>query len=43
MSPILLLVFLISYFTVLVGLSYFTSRGEGSNADFFIANRNSSW
>ncbi|MEK6482180.1 sodium:solute symporter [Catalinimonas sp. 4WD22] len=43
MSPIILLTFLICYFTVLIGLSYLTFRGRDSNADFFIANRNSSW
>ncbi|CAN5918213.1 sodium:solute symporter [soil metagenome] len=43
MSPFVLLSFLIGYFTVLVGISYFTSRGSSDNASFFIANRNAKW
>ncbi|WP_017256871.1 sodium:solute symporter [Pedobacter arcticus] len=43
MSPILLLSFLIIYFAVLIGISYFTSRGSSDNSSFFIANRNSKW
>ena len=43
MSPIILLSFLIGYFTVLVGVAYFTSRNNSDNAAFFIANRNSKW
>ncbi|WPP51919.1 sodium:solute symporter [Catalinimonas niigatensis] len=43
MTPIVLLSFLIIYFAVLIGVSYFTSRKKASNADFFIANRNSKW
>ncbi|MHC2991091.1 sodium:solute symporter [Pontibacter sp. HJ8] len=43
MSPIILLSFLIGYFVVLIGVSYFTSRGSSDNSSFFIANRNSKW
>lgn len=43
MTPVILLSFLIIYFTVLIGISYLTSKGEASNSSFFIANRNSKW
>ncbi|WP_069661165.1 sodium:solute symporter [Arcticibacter eurypsychrophilus] len=43
MSPIVLLSFLIGYFTLLIVVSYFTSRGSSDNSSFFIANRNSKW
>lgn len=43
MSPIILLSFLIGYFAVLIGISYYTSRGASDNSSFFIANRNSKW
>ena len=43
MSPITLLSFLIGYFAVLIGISYFTSKGASDNSSFFIANRNSKW
>lgn len=43
MSPIVLLSFLIVYFTVLIVISYFTSKGSSDNSSFFIANRNSKW
>lgn len=45
MSPTTLLFFLISYFIVLIGIAYFTSRNteDSSNSSFFIANRNSKW
>ncbi len=43
MSPIVLLSFLIGYFAVLIGISYFTSKGASDNSSFFIANRNSKW
>lgn len=43
MSPIILLSFLIGYFAVLIGISYFTSKGASDNSSFFIANRNSRW
>jgi Na+/proline symporter len=42
-SPFLLLSFLIGYFAVLIGISYFTSKGASDNSSFFIANRNSKW
>ncbi len=43
MSPTLLLLFLLVYFSVLVGISYFTSRKSSDNSTFFIANRSSKW
>ncbi|WP_439882080.1 sodium:solute symporter [Pontibacter sp. MBLB2868] len=43
MSPIVLLSFLIGYFAVLIGISYYTSKGASDNSSFFIANRNSKW
>lgn len=43
MSPIILLSFLLGYFALLIGVSYFTSRNNSDNASFFIANRNSKW
>jgi Na+/proline symporter len=42
-SPFILLSFLIGYFTLLIGISYLTSRGASDNSTFFIANRNSRW
>jgi Na+/proline symporter len=43
MPPVVLLIFLISYFVLLIGVSYFTSRNSSDNSSFFIANRNSKW
>ncbi|MEL7587806.1 MAG: sodium:solute symporter [Prolixibacteraceae bacterium] len=43
MSPTILLSFLISYFLVLLVISWFTSRNSSDNSNFFIANRNSKW
>lgn len=43
MTPIVLLSFLIGYFIVLIGISYFTSKNSSDNSSFFIANRNSKW
>lgn len=43
MSPIVLLSFLVIYFAVLLGVSYFTSKGSADNSTFFVANRNSKW
>jgi len=43
MSPIILLSFLLGYFAILVGVSFYTSRNSSDNASFFIANRNSKW
>jgi Na+/proline symporter len=43
MSPLLLLLFIVSYFTVLIGISFLTSRKGADDASFFLANRNSKW
>jgi Na+/proline symporter len=43
MEPIVLLSFIIGYFILLIGVSYFTSRKSSDNSTFFIANRNSKW
>ncbi len=43
MSPLILLSFLISYFGILVLISWFTSRKSADNSTFFIANRSSKW
>lgn len=43
MSPIILLSFLIVYFSVLLGVAYFTSKKSADNATFFVANRNAKW
>lgn len=43
MTPIILLSFLIGYFTLLVGVAYFTSRKKSDNSAFFSANKNSKW
>ncbi|HEV2478883.1 MAG TPA: sodium:solute symporter, partial [Puia sp.] len=43
MSPLLLLLFIISYFTVLIGISFLTSRKPADDSSFFLANRNSKW
>lgn len=43
MTPAILLSFLIVYFTILVGVSYLTSRKKSDNAAFFSANKNSKW
>jgi len=43
MSPIILLSFLIVYFSILVGVAHFTSRKKSDNAAFFSANKNSKW
>ena len=43
MSPAVLLSFLIGYFLILTGISYFTSRKSSDNSTFFTANRNSKW
>jgi Na+/proline symporter len=42
MSPVLLFVFVISYFVVLLGVAWFTGRNS-NNESFFIGNRNSNW
>ncbi|MCY4778482.1 sodium:solute symporter [Sphingobacterium sp. UT-1RO-CII-1] len=43
MSPILLLLFLVVYFGILLGVSYFTTKKTADNATFFVANRDSKW
>lgn len=43
MSPAILLSFLIGYFSLLIIISWFTSRKSSDNATFFIANRSSKW
>jgi Na+/proline symporter len=43
MAPSTLLLFLVGYFVMLIGVSYFTSRKNSDNSTFFIANRNSKW
>jgi Na+/proline symporter len=43
MSPVILLLFLVIYFSVLIVISRFTSKGASDNSSFFIANRNSKW
>jgi Na+/proline symporter len=43
MSPLILLLFIFSYFIVLVGISFLTSRKPADDASFFLANRNSRW
>ncbi len=43
MAPGVLLTFLIGYFLLLIGISYFTSRQTSDNSTFFTANRNSKW
>ena len=43
MSPLILLLFLITYFGVLLSVSYVTSRNTADNATFFVANRNAKW
>jgi Na+/proline symporter len=43
MSPAILVLFLVAYFGVLVGISYFTTRKTADNAAFFVANRDAKW
>jgi Na+/proline symporter len=43
MAPTTLLLFLVIYFSVLIVISYFTSKGSSDNSSFFLANRNSKW
>jgi len=42
LTPILILSIIAGYFALLMGISYFTSRGA-ENEDFFIAGRQSPW
>lgn len=43
MAPGILLSFLLGYFIILLGISYFTSKKSSDNSTFFTANRNSKW
>lgn len=43
MSPLILLAFLLVYFTILLGVSHFTSKNTADNSTFFVANKNSKW
>lgn len=43
MSPLVLLLFIVSYFTVLIGISFLTSLKTADDSSFFLANRNSKW
>lgn len=43
MTPGVLLLFLIVYFSVLLGVAYFTSRKSADNTAFFVANRSAKW
>ena len=43
MSPLILLLFIFSYFAVLIGISFLTSRKPSNDSSFFLANRNSKW
>lgn len=42
MSPIFVVIILLAYFSMLIGLSYLTSKGA-NNQSFFIGNRQSPW
>ncbi|MBK6389555.1 MAG: sodium:solute symporter [Saprospiraceae bacterium] len=42
-SPQWILVLIIVYFLMLVGISYWTTRGENTNESFFLAGRNAPW
>lgn len=43
MTPAVLLIFLVVYFSLLLGVAYLTSRKSADNATFFVANRNAKW
>ena len=43
MTPSVLLLFLVVYFSLLLGVAYLTSRKSADNATFFVANRNAKW
>lgn len=43
MTPIVLLSFLLVYFTILLGVAFYTSRKTVDNSAFFVANRNAKW
>jgi Na+/proline symporter len=42
MSPVILLIIVLVYFSVLLGIAFYTSRNS-NNESFFIGNRNSKW
>ncbi len=42
MSPVILLTIIVVYFSVLLGIAFYTSR-HATNESFFIGNRNSKW
>ena len=43
LSPGLILAIIAAYFAVLIGISWWTSRGDTDNEDFFLAGRKSPW
>src|SRR3546814_8412467 len=43
MTPAVLLIFLVVYFSLLLGVAYFTSRKSADNSTFFVANRSAKW
>ena len=43
LTPGLILFIIIAYFLLLIGISYFTSRKNSSNENFFLAGRKSPW
>jgi len=43
MTPAVLLLFLVVYFSLLLGVAYFTSRKSADNSTFFAANRSAKW
>jgi len=43
MTPAVLLLFLLAYFSLLLGVAYVTSRRSADNATFFVANRSAKW
>ena len=43
MSPSLIIIVLLSYFLIIGGISFFTSRFGNDNASFFIGGKKSPW
>ena len=43
LTPGYILAIIVGYFAVLVGVSWWTSRGDSDNEDFFLAGRKSPW
>ncbi|WP_262247448.1 sodium:solute symporter [Parapedobacter soli] len=43
MTPTVLLLFLVVYFSLLLGVACFTSRKSADNSAFFVANRSAKW